>query len=233
MKELELRFYTLKEIIEATECKHHSNSKRDVEKKLKDENYEYKWYDRKGVRILRHKEIDEPERLLKRLLVERLGLNTQIDAVDFACFVSAYQVIEGFAAMPWETRLQKLNEYFGLTESESTFYNWARKLFESENAKQLKKVALWHTTKDKNGKKKQECVEPTSEEYRAFCTARSECLIRLEKEGVPPEKRFGTMIHLLSDEWGHYFYCPETCLDAFGPDIEEISRLVKEIMEKR
>lgn len=231
MRELEMRFYSRDEIGAVLGIPPKKDQfARDVKKRLTDDGYSFEWLDRKGVIITG--QTLSPERRLKRILVERIGLDTQVDAIDYAKFLTAFSMIDGFASMPQESRLAILCDYCGKDISESTLRRWIGKLVESGNAAKFKKGALWHTSND-NGRKIRRQVAPDSDEYRAYCAARTEILKSLEEQGLSVKERWGTMIRQLYDEMGTYYYCPEICLNALGDDAEEIALLVQEIMEAR
>lgn len=232
MQELELRFYSRDEIGAALGIPPKKDQfARDVKKRLADNGYSFEWVDRKGVIITGRS--DAPEARLKALLVNRIGLDTQVDAVDFALFITAFSAIDDFNSMPWEERVFAITDYCGKYISQSTLQRWAEKLVESGNAAKFRKGALWHTARDANGDKHRRRVDPDSDEYRAYCDARTGTLKRLEEQGVSVKERWGAMIRKLYDELGSYYYCPETCLNALGEDAEEIALLVQEIIEKR
>ena len=96
MNELENRFYSRAEISEATGIPASASQfARDVKKKLTDEGYAYKWINRRGVQILSR--TVTPLMELKKLLVECLGLSSQIDALDFARYLQAIMFEPYFA----------------------------------------------------------------------------------------------------------------------------------------
>lgn len=141
MRELEMRFYSRDEIgAELGISPKKDQFARDVKKRLANSGYTFEWLDRKGVIIIG--QTLTPEMRLKKLLVDRIGLDTQVDAVDYAKFLTAFSVIDGFASMPQESRLAILCEYCGKDISESTLRRWISKLVESGNAAKFKKGAL-------------------------------------------------------------------------------------------
>ena len=232
MNALETRFYTLEEIGAAVNRNPHGGQfKRDVERDLKQWGYEWQWQPRKGVTITGRKMT--PKLRLKELFFDRLDLDSQINITDFAYFLSAFYVIDGFGSMPKDTCVKRLEEFCGRLFSKSTLYRWTNKLCESGNAVKIKKGALWKTTKDKHGIKHQEPVDPDSAEYKEFCSVRTATLKQLEEEGIPPDKRWSEMIHRLFVPYAHYYYCPEICLNAFGENAQEITELVSVILEER
>ena len=230
MKELENRFYSRAEISEATGIPANASQfARDVKKKLTDEGYAYEWINRRGVQILSR--VVTPQMELKKLLVERLGLSSQIDALDFAQFLVAIMTVPGFASMPYETKEVIISGICGHDIDDGTLRNWTSKLYGSENAYREKKGALWHTYKDEFGVKRQEPADPNSEEYKAYCDARTQTLEAIKKE-EDPRKAYGIMIACLYDRYGCYYWCPEITLNAIGDDMPEIIRLVEEIVMK-
>ena len=227
MIELENRFYSRVEISEATGIPASASQfARDVKKKLADEGYAYQWKPRRGVQILSH--TVTPQMELKKLLVERLGLSTQVDALDFAQFLVAIMTVPDFASMPYKTKETVISGICGHNIDDGTLRNWTSKLYGSENAHREKKGALWHTYKDEYGVKRQERVAPDSEAYKAYCDARTQTL-----EAIGEQKNaYGIMIGCLYSQYGCYYWCPEITLNAIGDDIPEIIRLVEEIVMK-
>ena len=238
MNELENRFYSRAEISEATGIPASASQfARDVKKKLTDEGYAYEWKPRRGVQIFSR--TVTPQMELKKLLVERLGLSSQIDALDFAQFLVTIMTVPGFASMPYETKETVFSDICGHDIDDGTLRNWASKLYGSENAYREKKGALWHTYKDEFGIKRQEPADPNSEEYKTYCDARTSTLEAIKKADeeckASPEERkkaYGKMLSCLYDRYGCYYWCPEITLNAIGDDMPEILRLLDEILIK-
>ena len=240
MKKLEFRFYSLDEITAATgKTERGDNFKRDTERLLARKGYSYEWHRGRGVTILSRD--TSAQRRLKKLLVTRLGMHPDINPLHFAYFIMALSWIEGFDSAPWATKLRLLNEYFGLCTCESTLHRWAAKLYQSGNATRFAKGSLWKTITDDVGMQRQIPIDPESAEYKEFCDIRSATLKGIQEEneiakakGQEPlyKKPFGEMIKRLYRDFGHYYYCPALVLNALGDDIEEITRLVHEIVEE-
>jgi len=240
MKRLEFRFYSLDEIAAATgKTERGDNFKRDTERLLARKGYSYEWHKGRGVTILSRD--TSAQRRLKTLLVKRLGMNPDTNPVDFAYFIMALSWIDGFDNAPWATKLNLLNECFGLCTCESTLHRWAAKLYQSGNATRFEKGALWKTITDEYGVKRQIRVDPDSTEYKMFCELRSFTLRDIHQENtkakadgkeIPHKNPFGAMIKRLYSEFGHYYYSPTLVLNALGDDVEEITRLVHEIVEE-
>lgn len=231
MELLENRFYDLDEIAEATGSNRQSSKlKRDVKRKLDAWGYEYEWHDRKGVTITARPLT--PERQLKDLLVNRLNLNSQVDAVDFANFIIALSLIEGFDTAPWPVRADTMYNYTGKYVAESTLRGWASKLIATGNAIKEGKDALWHTYTEK-GIKRREWVDRDDSRYREYCARRTDMLEALKASNLPPKQHWGEMVKSLYGEYGYYFYCPTLCLNALGADVDEMYDLVTQITELR
>lgn len=227
MLELELgnRFYTRAEISEATGIPADANQfSRDVKRRLENEGYAYEWKNRRGVQILSRTITRQME--LKKLLVERLGMNPQVNALDFAQFILAIISEPGFSSMPYDTKESVISKICGHDIDDATLRNWAKKLYQTNNAHQEKKSALWHTFKDDNGIKHQEPADPDGEDYKAYCAARTQTLDAIGEQ----KNAYGKMITSLYGKLGYYYWCPAIELNGMGEDIDEILRLVKEIL---
>ena len=240
MDKLEFRFYSLDEIAAATgKTERDDNFKRDTERLLARKGYSYEWHKGRGVTILSRD--TSAQRRLKKLLVTRLGMHPDTNPVDIAYFIMALSWIEGFDNAPWDTKLKILNEYFSLCTCKSTLLRWAAKLYQTGNATRFEKGALWKTITDEVGMKRQIRVDPESTEYKEFCDIRSATLRDIHQENaqakadgkeIPHKNPFGAMIKRLYSEFGHYYYSPTLVLNALGDDVEELTRLVHEIVEE-
>ena len=227
MKELENRFYSNAEISEVVGIPTDAGQfARDTKKKLTREGYAYEFFKKRGFKIISR--TVTPQMELKKLLVERLGLSTLIDALDFAQFLVAIMTVPGFASMPYETKEKVISDICGHNIDDGTLRNWTSKLYGSENAYREKKGALWHTYKDEFGVNRQEPADPNGEEYKAYCDARTQTLEALKKE--KQKNAYGVMIACLYDRYGCYYWCPEITLNAIGDDMPEILRLLDEIL---
>ena len=228
MKELENRFYSNAEISEVVGIPTDAGQfARDAKKKLTREGYAYEFFKKRGFKIISR--TVTPQMKLKKLLVERLSLSSQIDALDFARFLVAIMTVPGFASMPYETKEKVISDICGHNIDDGTLRNWTSKLYGSENAYREKKGALWHTYKDEFGVKRQEPADPNGEEYKAYCDARTSTLEAIKRE-EDPRKAYGIMIACLYNDYGCYYWCPEITLNAIGDDMTEILRLLDEIL---
>lgn len=232
--ELELRFYSLDEIAAALgRDKSASQFARDTKAHLKREGYTYEWFNRKGVQII-SREVP-PQMKLKKLLIERLGLDTQVDALDFSRYIVALFMIDGFASMPYDTKERVLFEIVGKDISNTTLRRWAGRLYETENAYRSKRGSLWKTVTDEYGMKRQSRVPDGSKEYREYCDALTAAIHAFEKADAKAEKPhkikpFGRAIRSLYSQYGRYYWCPETVVNALGDDVDEIINLVFQIV---
>lgn len=239
MDKLEFRFYSLDEIAAATEkTERNKNFKRDTERLLARKGYSYEWQDGKGVTILSRD--TSAQRRLKKLLVTRLGMHPDTNPLHFAYFIMALSWIDGFESAPWPEKPAMLYELFGINPSESTLKRWAAKLYESGNATRFRKGALWKTITDNVGMKRRIPIDPESAEYKEFCDIRSATIQSVLKEneqakasgqGALYKNAFGEASKRLYGKFGYYRYCPAIVLNALGDDVEEITRLVHEIVE--
>lgn len=171
MDMLEKRFYPRQEIAEIVgitnlKDKHFAEK---VKRYLDNRKYGYD-YSRKGVSITALPETAEEQ--LASLLRNSLGLDIQVDAYDFACFINAFSAIDGFDAMPWITRTTIFNHHYHNNVSKTTLERWHRLLVESGNMTKFAKGALWRTFKDNDGYIVQKRVEPDSQEYQEYCEKR-------------------------------------------------------------
>lgn len=233
--ELELRFYSLDEMaaVLGRIRKPNDNFKRDAEAILKREGYTYEWLNRRGVEII-SRELP-PQMKLKKLLMERLGLDSQVDALDFARYIVALFLIDGFASMPYDTKERVLFEIVGKDISNATLRRWAGRLYESENAYRSKRGSLWKTVTDEYGMKRQIPVPDGSTEYREYCDALTAAIHAFEKADAKAEKPhkikpFKRAIKSLYAQYGKYYWCPETVVNALGDDVDEIINLVFQIV---
>lgn len=235
MTTLEKRFYPRQEIAEIVgitnlQDKHFAEK---VKRYLDNRKYDYD-YSCKGVTITAHPETAEEQ--LASLLRNVLGLDVQTDAYYFACFIDAFSSIEGFDAMPWISRTGVFNHHYHNTVSKPTLERWHHHLLKSGNMVKFAKGALWRTFKDEDGYIVQKRVDPESQEYKEYCEKRWAYLSGSGFDGANKETRkntWGSMVYTLMPDYGVYYYCPSSLLNALGDQAEEISRLVAQVMAER
>lgn len=144
MEQLKCRTYSRQEIAEilSVNIKDSNHFKRNVESKLKKWGYEY-IYERNGVTIT--KQPFDPEARLKEILIRELGLDVQINAYDFACFICAFADSPCFDSMPWGERAEMLRCDYGVDVDERTLRNWCSKLFENNIVQKSAERTYWKT----------------------------------------------------------------------------------------
>ena len=231
MKPLQMRFYANREIAEIMELDQHDhNFSQKAKRKLEAWGYGYEFKPRKGFLITSVPETAE-ERLTD-IMRRVLKIDTQINPYDFACFFCMLVWDEdNFKAMPWETRVTMMREYFDVHVTERTLMNWRDALYNSGAAEKNRHGGLWHTYIE-NGRKIQEPADRDSDEYKEYCKRRSALLKELGYEDGRKEA-WGEMVHRLFDEMGCYYYCDAIQISAFGWDeIQEVIALTVEIVSK-
>ena len=231
MENLEYRFYSLDEISEIVGIPKSANQfARDTKRRLTAEGYDYTWRNRVGVEILSR--TVTPEMKLKKILMERLGMNNQVKPVDFAYYILALTTIENFDRMPFLTKEKVLSEIVGYNIDDRTISRWTAGLYATGNAQRNAKAALWHTYRDECGMKRQEPADPESEEYKEYTRLMDE-MIQKNKEKEQTQSKdtpYGRAIKQLYGTYGRYYWCPQIMLNALGDDIEEIMHLVEEVV---
>ena len=230
MAMLEKRFYPRQEIAEIVGIAdlHDKHFAEKVRRYLDNRGYDY-GYSSNGITITQTPQT--AEELLAFLMIDSLGIDIQINAYDFACFITAFSVIDSFDAMPWASRTAFFNLHYGNQVSQATLQRWLRRLIETGNAERFPKGALWRTFTDYDGDRVQVRVDPNSEEYQTYCDKRKGLLTGFDN-AKPEEKSkmWSSMVHNLYPEYGVYYYCPAFVLNALGEQAEEISRLVAQVM---
>jgi hypothetical protein len=203
---LELRFYPREELatIAGLDAKGH-NFSAQMKRSLDLWGYEYEFKPRHGFTITRVP--TTPEERLIEILRRDVHIDTQVDPLQFSCFMSAFILIPDFFSMPWSERETMLREYFDVTITDRTMMNWRNKLGQSEYlyGGQAERN-LWHTFVQ-DGKKMREKADPESPEYKQYCALRSGILAEYAKMGISARSIWGDMVHQLYHEHGVYYYC--------------------------
>lgn len=231
MKPLQMRFYANREMATIMGLdQHEHNFSQKAKRKLEGWGYGYDFKPRRGFLITSIPQM--PEERLTDIMRRVLKIDTQINPYDFACFITLLVWDENdFVAMPWETRVVMMREYFGVHISERTLQNWRTHLCESGAAERSKHGGLWHTYTE-NGRKIQEPADRNSPEYKEYCSRRSALLKELGYESGR-KAAWGEMVKELYGELGCYYYCDAIQLNAFGIDeINEIIALTIEVVAK-
>ena len=232
MKSLEKRFYPREELAEIAglDARGH-NFSTQMKHTLTLWGYEYEFKPRKGFLITKVPETAE-ERLIE-ILRRDIHIDTQINPLHFACFLSAFIFVEKFFSMPWEEREEIIWKFFGISITDRTMMNWRNKLIERGYLiKSRSGRNLWHTVAQ-GGKKVRENVDPESPEYKTYSELRSGILKSYDALGVPVRQVWGEMVKQLYGQHGVYYYCDALYFNVLKRDEwEGIRELALEIVMK-
>lgn len=230
MDSLEKRFYSRNELAEIAglDTRDH-NFAAKMKNTLTHWGYEYEFKPCKGFIITKVPET--PEERLIEILRRDIGIDTQIDPLQFSCFMSAFILIPDFFSMPWPEREKLLRKYFDVVITDRTMMNWRNKLNENDYLYDDRSNRnLWHTI-TLNGKKVREKADPKSEEYKTYCKLRSDILERYEAMGISSRTIWGDMVHQLYDEYGVYYYCKSIEFNGFkSKELDTIYELTEAIL---
>ena len=240
MEQLELRFYTRPEIAQAlsVNIKDTDHFAERVKDRLKKWGYGFHYINRQGVEILSKPET--PEERLAEILYRGYGIDIQINAEQFACFIAAFTDIEGFAGEPWDKRLKLYNEYYGYSFSDHrTLRSWCSQLIERGVIAKDACSAKWRTYYA-DGKKIQEPIEDIDEvEMESYFQRRGELFkekyIAMLERGFPPgAARKAAWKQTYVDLWAEFqccfYYCKGFNLTSFSyndVDVRDIYELCR------
>lgn len=230
---LEMRFYPREELAEIAGLDAHDhNFSATMKRTLTLWGYEYEFKPRQGFTIT--KIPTTPEERLIEILRRDVGIDTQVDPLQFSCFMSACVIVPDFLAMPWRTREIMLREYFDVVITDRTMMNWRNKLEASNYIYPYHSVrTLWHTV-IRDGRKVQEKADPESEEYKTYSALRSGILAGYEAMGIPSRSVWGDMVHQLYQEHGVYYYCKSIEFNGFKlKELDVIRELTEEILRTK
>ena len=242
MKQLELRTYSRQEIAEilSLNLADSRHFKRNVENKLKTWGYEFVFPPRGNITIIRKPESSEER--LKEILLRKMNVNIQINPFHFACFIFAFQDIEGFASMPWEERAMELQNHYGVSVSDRTLRNWCSQLLEKELIAKVSDRTYWKT-EIMNGRKTRTPIQQGDEEMSAYFSRRSALISHYQIEGEKakiPAKELKNFAFSLAIKalWEEYHCCYYTCKtflfsaweDDEEPFFQEVVELTQDIM---
>ena len=184
--------------------------------------------------------VPEGENKLTEILVREYGIDIQVNAVEFACFLHAFTYIDGFVSMPWGEREEKLKEVYGIEVCDKTLRNWGNKLLAAGTLmKSDYDKTYWKSTKISD---ETTIREPASrEEYIAYYKYKSEQyktnLVNLISTGaedfsaVKAEAYKQAHIAAMGKFGGWCYYtCKSLLLSAFDDkSLIEILEIVEEI----
>ena len=180
MKQLELRFYTRKEIAEITghninDSKHF---KRNVETTLS------KWgYGTDVVKngfAITHIPTTDEERL-REILIRQFHVDIQVDMLSFSLFVTAFTDIKGFDCMPWSEREKEYYKYSGKFYHQRTLSNWCSQLLDQNIMIKGSAGSYWRT--DIDGHRKIRTMV-TQEEAQNYFNRRSQLVKEKTEEYI-------------------------------------------------
>lgn len=229
MKQLELRSYPRAEISEilSVNLSDSKHFKRNVENKLSKWGYGFD-YTTQEVTILRKPETAK-ERLAE-IVYRCFGMDIQVDALQFACFIAAFTDIEGFDQMPWEERSARYFKEYGVCVDARTLRNWCSRLIELRIIDKSVKGVSWKTTIEK-GRKSRKPTEPEDQEeiqayYQRRATINAELYQEALSKGDPPrvakEKAWADTYKALWEEFHCcYYYCKCFTLNALSEDYQQ------------
>ena len=197
-----MRFYSRSEIAEITEISMEShNFSRDVKDTLAKWGYGFDWISRKGVTITHIP--SSPEERLQEILVRQFHVDVQVDMYAFACFVTAFSDIPGFACMPWKEREHHFRDYLGRQVDERTMRNWAKKLIEKQIIIKGTEGSFWKTEIIDNRKIRTTVPE---EEVEVYNKRRTELLNELAIDTIKRDKSL-SYEKALRAAWKDVYYC--------------------------
>ena len=249
MQQLELREYPRAEIAEvlSLNLKDSKHFKRNGENKLKKWGYTYKWEEKQNPIILSKPET--PAARLNEIVIRSFGMDKQVDAVLFACFLTAFSDIEGFATMPWEKREDEYYEQYGISVDDKTLRNWSSQLIKRNILSVGGESAAWKTTIKNNKKFRKRLLpgEPNKlldyyeRRRKIFAEEYAASLVGISFRGEPPaaarKEAWKETYKRLWQEYGCcYYYCKCFTLSAFseeyGADLCEVYELAQELAEE-
>ncbi len=179
-----MRFYNLKELAEITGANRKTkNFKRDVQNVLTKWGYGYDWINRRGATITHIP--SSPEERLQEILVRQFHVDVQVDMYAFACFVTAFSDIPGFACMPWKERENHFRDYLGRKVDERTMRSWAKKLIEGDIIVKCTEGSFWKTEIIENCKIR---TTVPKEEVETYNKRRAELLNQLAIDTMKQDK---------------------------------------------
>ena len=227
---LELRFYPREELaaIAGLDVKGH-NFSAQMKRSLDLWGYEYEFKPRHGFTITRVP--TTPEERLIEILRRELHIDTQVNPLHFASFMSAFVLIDCFFSTPWPEREKFLREYYDVTVTDRTMMNWRDKLIARGYINLVSSNRnLWHTFLQ-DGRKVRKIVDPESPEYKQYCALRSGILAEYAKMGISARSIWGDMVHQLYHEHGVYYYCKSIEFNGFKwEELDYIHDLTLEIL---
>ena len=238
MIQLQKKVYTKAEMAEILGINlKDKNYKRNVENTLNKWGYGYEFppYS-KTITII---SIPEGESKLAELLIRDYGIDIQINAVEFACFLHAFNNIDNFISMPWGERSKAMRDFYGVEVCDKTLRNWANKLFTAGTLMKCSEKTYWKSAKISESETMREPVEKSEfvDFYKFRREQQSAEMAKMFMEGRTDydniKKESWTAAHFAAmNKFGGwcYFSCKTILLSAFDDkDLAEIFELVEDI----
>lgn len=217
--------------------------KRNIEEKLADWGYEFVFPPKRNITITKKPESSEAK--LKEILLRKLNVNVQINPLHFACFIFAFQDIEGFASMPWEERAMELQNHYGVSVSDRTLRNWCSQLLEKGLIAKVEDRTCWKT-EIKNGMKTRTPIQQGDAEMTQYFARKSALIAYYQAEGAElkiPDKELKNYAFRMAikELWLEYHCCYYTCKtfmfsaweDDEDPFFQEVVELTQDIMQNK
>ena len=238
MKQLELRTYSREEIADVlnVDIKDVNHFKRNVENKLNNWGYSYKYY-RRQFEILRAPTTANER--LSEIMQRAYGMDIRIDTIAFASFLYSLVVFPDFNAMPWEERSKFLEEEFGVYVSDRTLRSWCAKFINSGYIIKNENYKVRWVTGYCNGEKYRNIIDEDDilmKEYADKYQQEKKNLLK-QYSHLPPKEKWEKVI---KEMWEKYhcciYYCKGLQFSAWNNEIniktlQEVIELINEIAE--
>lgn len=104
-------------------------------------------------------------------LCRLLGINSQVDAYNFATYVYCLLEEEDFQCRPWEEKTSWLKDCYGIEVSDRTLRSWTNKLMKEDTLVKDKETYTWWSTTSIDGQKirtELDDDDESIERYRKF-----------------------------------------------------------------
>lgn len=238
MEQLKEQVYTKAEMAEVLGLNpKDKNFKRNVENTLKKWGYEFEFPPYSKTITITYVPVGEDK--LAELLIREYGIDVQVDAAEFACFLHAFNTVDGFISMPWGERQSAMKEVYGVDVCDKTLRNWANKLFSSGTLMKCSEKTYWKSAKISETETMREPVEKG--EFIEFYKYRREQQAKLIADKYMNGRNDGE--NIIKESWSEahfatmrkfggwcYFSCKTILLSAFDDkDLSEVFELVDDI----
>lgn len=184
-------------------------------------------------------DIPEGEAKLAEILIREYGIDVRTNPIEFACFLHAFNYIEGFDSMPWGERAKTMADSYGVDVCDKTLRNWANKLFTSGTLMKCGEKSYWKSAKISDTETLREPIDKYEflEFYKYRREAQSKAMAAMLMEGRTDyeeiRKESWTQAHFaaMNEYKGWcYFSCKTILLSAFDDkDLAEVFEIVAEI----